>query len=729
MSINVSNQDITTNNITNDEKEPEKTVEPPRNNGKKLDEEATKEIPNNNILSTPDEKPSEESSAPIEPVNATGSTEQEEKTAEKPVENGNGNNTPEEALNEEKTSANNHKAESNSEASFSRDTSTERSESCIKEVPLSGDRNRFSRSKSPKARWHSDTAESSSETNQTENDQEHTKDESVKQASSTSDETDVVVSDSSRLEQQTEQTSETKATNETTTSLEGADAPKTQLRKRKWLTNDAVNVLSSKKPLTISSDTLKSYLPPSNSNTSNGDAIKKEEETSQVNGRKETELTLKPEETTSSTDSKQVTKQVSRTVIVEENNENIKETNDQIEEAPSEVELKKEAEASVKTEKSIPTSNVLHINNLTRPFTLPQLKELLSKYGPLKKIEPSNVKGEKASNEHYFWINSVKSHCYAAFEDLESAGRAYEGLHNTTWPQSNPKQLQVTYSTLDEISALLNSETSFSIPLSNASNNKLNKQQSINLSNDKENESVNIKSIKQEKVDSSTKKETPEVSLEHEAPHKTVQKVVREWDLPKYNNSDSRYYSSKSEEPSKTKSSSGETSHDKPEKSSSQKSSSSKSQSTTKAEEPPKTLDDLFRKTSAVPHIYWLPLTEEQFIEKQKESERRMIERMRRAEERQQKEAELTTTTTTTTTTKPNDDASSAVRYNKRKLDADQAEDDKSDDEQSRKTSVRNSNKNDNEDAKTTSSSNKNRRKSLSSEPPRRRERSESISS
>ena len=41
----------------------------------------------------------------------------------------------------------------------SRGNSTERSESCIKEVPMSGDRNRFSRSKSPKPRWHDENSE------------------------------------------------------------------------------------------------------------------------------------------------------------------------------------------------------------------------------------------------------------------------------------------------------------------------------------------------------------------------------------------------------------------------------------------------------------------------------------------------------------------------------------------------------------------------------------------
>lgn len=83
-------------------------------------------------------------------------------------------------------------------------------------------------------------------------------------------------------------------------------------------------------------------------------------------------------------------------------------------------------------------SNILHIRYLTRPFTLSQLKELLSKYGPLL-ANPNSTTSEK----HYFWINSVKSHCFVAFENEEGAKAARDALDNSTWPQSNPKQLKV----------------------------------------------------------------------------------------------------------------------------------------------------------------------------------------------------------------------------------------------------------------------------------------------
>lgn len=45
-------------------------------------------------------------------------------------------------------------------------------------------------------------------------------------------------------------------------------------------------------------------------------------------------------------------------------------------------------------------SNVIHLMNLVRPFTLNQLKELLGKYGTV--------------NPEGFWIDKIKSHCFVS---------------------------------------------------------------------------------------------------------------------------------------------------------------------------------------------------------------------------------------------------------------------------------------------------------------------------
>jgi hypothetical protein len=143
------------------------------------------------------------------------------------------------------------------EGKSSRESSRERSESAIKEVPMSGDRNRFSRSRSPKARWH--------EVDEKRNDS------AIENNPAQSYE---ILNASVQNPEEIEKTStatvlEAQATNSSNVILNESDIPRVQ-RKRKWLSNEstAANLLSSKKSLTISSDTLKSYLPTSTSTPS-----------------------------------------------------------------------------------------------------------------------------------------------------------------------------------------------------------------------------------------------------------------------------------------------------------------------------------------------------------------------------------------------------------------------------------------------------------------------------
>uniref|UniRef100_H2YAT1 RRM domain-containing protein n=1 Tax=Ciona savignyi TaxID=51511 RepID=H2YAT1_CIOSA len=53
------------------------------------------------------------------------------------------------------------------------------------------------------------------------------------------------------------------------------------------------------------------------------------------------------------------------------------------------------------------SSCVLHISNLVRPFAISQLKQLLSEHGQF--------------DESSFWINNIKSHCFATYESKEVA--------------------------------------------------------------------------------------------------------------------------------------------------------------------------------------------------------------------------------------------------------------------------------------------------------------------
>uniref|UniRef100_A0A674ADU9 Apoptotic chromatin condensation inducer in the nucleus-like n=1 Tax=Salmo trutta TaxID=8032 RepID=A0A674ADU9_SALTR len=77
-------------------------------------------------------------------------------------------------------------------------------------------------------------------------------------------------------------------------------------------------------------------------------------------------------------------------------------------------------------------SNIVHVCNLVRPFTLGQLKELLNRTGSVV--------------EDGFWIDKIKSHCYVTYSSTEEAVATRAALHGVKWPQSNPKVLSVDFS-------------------------------------------------------------------------------------------------------------------------------------------------------------------------------------------------------------------------------------------------------------------------------------------
>lgn len=89
-------------------------------------------------------------------------------------------------------------------------------------------------------------------------------------------------------------------------------------------------------------------------------------------------------------------------------------------------------------------STVLFITGLVRPYTLPQLKKVLSATGTI--------------DEDKFWIDKIKSKCYVAYSSVEEAVASRQALHNFKWPQSSPKTLSVDFATLEDIDRSLNPE-------------------------------------------------------------------------------------------------------------------------------------------------------------------------------------------------------------------------------------------------------------------------------
>ncbi|KRY88394.1 Apoptotic chromatin condensation inducer in the nucleus [Trichinella pseudospiralis] len=86
-------------------------------------------------------------------------------------------------------------------------------------------------------------------------------------------------------------------------------------------------------------------------------------------------------------------------------------------------------------------SPVIYVRCLTRPYAIPALHNILGSFGSYSKKN--------------FWINSIKSSCLVKYDDIESAVKARDALHNIRWPASNPKTLHVDFSTTEELESLL----------------------------------------------------------------------------------------------------------------------------------------------------------------------------------------------------------------------------------------------------------------------------------
>ncbi|KAK9894266.1 hypothetical protein P389DRAFT_174305 [Cystobasidium minutum MCA 4210] len=93
-------------------------------------------------------------------------------------------------------------------------------------------------------------------------------------------------------------------------------------------------------------------------------------------------------------------------------------------------------------QKRPPVSRSICISNLVRPFTLPALKEKLEDFGEMD----------------YFWINSIKSHCFVTYQSTDTARQASQALEGEIWPEAVGKPLSVTYVPTEQIASLVEKE-------------------------------------------------------------------------------------------------------------------------------------------------------------------------------------------------------------------------------------------------------------------------------
>ncbi|CAF0811395.1 unnamed protein product [Rotaria sordida] len=211
-----------------------------------------------------------------------------------------------------------------------------------------------------------------------------------------------------------------------------------------------------------------------------------------------------------------------------------------------------------------PLSQILYISGLTRPFSLLQLKELLHRYGTL-------VDGQ-------FWLNKIKSQCLVAYNTIEEAQNAREALDGCRWPSTNPKILSVRF----------------------AQQNELEFSKTHDLPPDQMSMDA-IERIIQDKSNIIPSRRSPSPIDGIKLNTKKNHLGVREWNMSKLQEEKCSGFIIPEEK------------HEE--------------ESIKSNESPMKGLDEYFRKTKSKPSIYWLPLTEEQIIERNHRQEQRNAER------------------------------------------------------------------------------------------------------
>uniref|UniRef100_A0A1E1WU44 RRM domain-containing protein n=2 Tax=Pectinophora gossypiella TaxID=13191 RepID=A0A1E1WU44_PECGO len=228
-------------------------------------------------------------------------------------------------------------------------------------------------------------------------------------------------------------------------------------------------------------------------------------------------------------------------------------------------------------------SSILYITNLVRPFTLPQLKNLLQRTGKIV--------------ENGFWIDRIKSKCFVQYDNEDQAVETRHALHGVTWPVSNPKTLQVDFSSEEAFEKARSSEEAEGVPTSTIPG-----------------------TVEDWLREQDLKRERGELDKPWER-----KAAMREWDVGK-NDKDNK---EKDMRPRKD-----ERPLDKRRHRSQERSPEPARKFKKKEEEAPaKLLDDLFRKTKTTPCIYWLPLSAETIAIKEEQRRQHMAEHERRMQE------------------------------------------------------------------------------------------------
>ncbi|XP_018006606.1 mucin-5AC [Hyalella azteca] len=225
-----------------------------------------------------------------------------------------------------------------------------------------------------------------------------------------------------------------------------------------------------------------------------------------------------------------------------------------------------------------PTSCVVIIKNLTRPFTLRLLQTLLQRTGRI--VQPDG-----------FWVNNVKSVCIARFENEDQAEETRAHLHGIQWPSSNPKTLFVDFTTQEELERHLKESGAPVLP---QPHEQLRRKTTTTMVREWDRVKLGERSPGEREREKELQKRRREAEeqdnelLKRERAEGRGRARSDEWEDGRHAHDRDRKIAKKESAPPPP-----------PEK------------------PVPKSLDDLFNKTQAKPSIYWLPLNKEQIAEKE----------------------------------------------------------------------------------------------------------------
>ncbi|XP_056224570.1 apoptotic chromatin condensation inducer 1b isoform X2 [Seriola aureovittata] len=269
-------------------------------------------------------------------------------------------------------------------------------------------------------------------------------------------------------------------------------------------------------------------------------------------------------------------------------------------------------------------SNIIHVTNLVRPFTLGQLKELLNRTGTVV--------------EDGFWIDKIKSHCFVTYATTEEAVATRAAIHGVKWPLSNPKVLSVDFCEQDEldfhkgIQKPEKEEDHVVQPVGPQTRlPPLMPERDRDRERDRERDRDRDRERERDRERDRGVGGVRDLWAEREREMERRERArgEREWDRDKV-----REFARPGEDGRRSRSRERERRRRERGKSKERKTDKKE-----KGDEPPaKLLDDLFLKTKAAPCIYWLPLTEEQAVQRLLDRTERQKERERRRKEQQEEE-------------------------------------------------------------------------------------------